>query len=291
MGYSGGPDSKVLLYSLLECGVIPHIAHVDHGWRESSREEAHALKEEALTLGCPFFSTRIDVEKTEDAAREARLSYFASFKDQYEAVILAHTRNDLAETVLKRILEGAHLANLGGMQPVSKHGSMNIWRPLLPLSRSEILAYLSSRSLTAFEDPSNKDQTYLRARMRKEIFPLLNHWFGKETSKNLALLSERSYELKQYLDRKTKSVPKQKGPWGTIFDLSNLEPLEIRHQLQKIARSESLVFSRSVLDTLANWVLEFKKSKHLQVKQKKIFVDNQRVWVFFEGPTSLKSEH
>ena len=228
VGYSGGPDSKTLLYALIECGITPHIAHVDHGWREESQEQAKELQEEARSLGCPFFSKRIEGSKKEDGAREARYDFFAELASKYSAVVLAHTLGDLAETVLRRVLEGAHLSNLGGMKPVSKRGGMYLWRPFLSVTRPQILEFLASRSLTAFNDPSNSDPTFLRARMRREILPLINQWFGKETFKNLALLSTRSYELKQYLESKTRSVPKEKGPWGTIFNMGGLEPLEIR---------------------------------------------------------------
>jgi tRNA(Ile)-lysidine synthase len=215
LGYSGGPDSKALLYALLECDVKPHLAHVDHGWREESEEEAEMLRKEAVELGCPFFSVRLNnVEKSEDAARRARLSYFFSHFAPYEALLLAHQADDLAETVLKRILEGAHLPNLGGMQPVSSQHELTIWRPLLYVRRSEIIEFLEERGLHPLLDSSNLDTAYLRARMRLEIFPFLNEKFGKETTENLALLSERATELKDYLDRQIASVPIHKGPWG-----------------------------------------------------------------------------
>ena len=77
LGYSGGPDSKALLYALLENGVRPHLAHVDHGWREESREEAERLRKEADSLGCPFYSTRLNLAKKEDVARNARFAFFS----------------------------------------------------------------------------------------------------------------------------------------------------------------------------------------------------------------------
>jgi len=281
LGYSGGPDSKALLYALLEGGVVPHLAHVDHGWREESREEAVLLEEEAKSLGCPFFSTRLEMtEKKEDGARKARLSFFSSLMGNYEALLLAHQADDLAETVLKRILEGAHLANLSGMQPASSQYGMMIWRPLLNVRRSEILHFLEERGLTPIIDPSNSDPTYLRSRMRREIFPFLNECFGKETTENLVLMSQRIHEYKEYLDRQIGRVSIQRGPWGVWALLNGLEKIEQRHFLQKIAREESLLLSREILETLIKWVNSGEKSKVLVVKTKKIFVDEGRVWFF-----------
>ncbi len=279
LGYSGGPDSKALLYALLECNVTPHLVHVDHGWREESRKETLELQEEARKLGCPFFSTRLENARKEDEAREGRYAFFVTFFPKYASLLLAHTLEDLAETVLKRILEGAHLCNLGGMQPVSKQNGMAIWRPFLRVKKRDLFEFLQERGLPALNDPTNADPAFLRARMRKEIFPLINQWFGKEIYQNLALLSERSYELKKYLDSRISSVPEYKGPWGAIFELKGLGLLEIRHFLLKLAKAHSIVFTRPVLNTLIHWVLSQETSKHLVVKNKKIYIDNQRTWV------------
>lgn len=288
LGFSGGPDSKALLYALLEYGIKPHLAHVDHGWRSESEAEAEELRKEALQLGCPFFSIQLKVEKSEDAARKARLSFFASLFPQYQALLLAHQAEDLAETVLKRILEGAHLASLGGMESVSRQHGMTIWRPLLRTRRSEILQFLQDRSLQPLIDRSNFDPAYLRARMRLEIFPFLNEAFGKETVGNLTLLSERAIELKEYLDQKTALTPIYKGPWGTLVDLNGLAPIEQRHLLCKMGREESLTLSRSDLDTLLVWVKSASVSKHLTFKTKKISVDKGRVcFISFSSKDSV----
>ncbi len=290
LGYSGGPDSKALLYALLECGMIPHLAHIDHGWRKESADEAQALREEAERLGCPFFSVRFELhEKKEDEARKARFSFFSSLFPGYEALLLAHQADDLAETVLKRVLEGASLSNLGGMKPVSCQYGMRIWRPFLSVRREAILQFLKERSLNPVLDPSNSDPVYLRSRMRQEIFPFLNEKFGKASTENLSLLSERALELKEYLDRKTANVSIQKGPWGVLADLSHLERIEQRHVLQNIARDESLVLSRDVLEILLNWVELGQKTKHLIVKTKKIVVDGKRVWFFSKSSKDLGS--
>ncbi len=276
LGYSGGPDSKALLYSLLENGVKPHLAHVDHGWREESREEAEVLRRESVDLGCPFFTVRLNLPKKEDEARKGRIEFFRSLFPAYQAVLLAHQAEDLAETVLKRILEGAHLSYLSGMQPVSNQYGMTLWRPFLNIRRRDILQFLEERSLIPIIDSSNEDPAYLRSRMRSEIFPFLNETFGKETVENLTLLSERAVELKKYLDQQVESVKVEKGPWGILVNLGSLERIEQRHLIQKIAREESIPFSREELETILNWVEEGRE----RVKTKKILVDKGRIFFF-----------
>lgn len=286
LGYSGGPDSKVLLYALLECGVKPSIAHVDHGWREESAHEAYLLKEEASRLGCPFFSTRlIPKEKSEDEARIGRYGFFSEVVSSHAALLLAHTADDLAETVLKRVLEGANLSSLGSMQEKSVQNGMTIWRPFLSIKRSEIISFLEERSLSAFIDSSNLDPKYLRVRMRQDIFPFLNEKFGKQIQDNLCLLSQRAHELKEYLDMKIGEVPIQKGPWGALVDLKGLKSIEKRYLLQKLTP-----LNRDQLETLLDWVEKGEKSKILELKMTKILVDETRVWLFPKSSKNLESE-
>lgn len=290
LGFSGGPDSKALLHALLECGVKPHIAHVDHGWREESREESLQIAEEAKQLGCPFHSVRFEpLQRSEDEARRFRYAFFAKLFPSYSALLLAHHADDLAETVLKRVLEGAHLTRLGGMREVSHQYGMTLWRPFLKVKKEAILQYLEEKGLISLTDSSNFDPNYLRARMRGEIFPFLNQHFGKETRDNLTLLSERSHEMKEYLDAKIESAPIQKGPWGLLCDLKGLKALEIRHLIQKMASLSHLTLNRDQLETLEKWVQMGEKSKILRLKTKKILVDSGRIWVFSEPSTDSKS--
>lgn len=254
--------------------IVPHLAHVDHGWREESQIQAEALALEAKQLGCPFYSVRLNIEKKEDAARKARFEYFSSLFKGFQALLLAHQADDLAETVLKRLLEGSHLTNLGGMQPVSEQDGMTIWRPLLKVRKTDILSYLEEKSLKPILDSTNFDPTYLRARMRGEIFPFLNERFGKETTHNLTLLSERAYELKDYLDRRVAHALVHRDLSGTLIDLNGLEEIEKRHLLLKVAAEEKIVLTRLNLEMILNCGRE---SRQIQLKTRKILVDKGRV--------------
>jgi tRNA(Ile)-lysidine synthase len=245
LGYSGGPDSKALLYALLEEGIFPHLAHVDHGWRETSAKEAQMIVEEAKLLNCPLHTIRLNAPKDENGARRARLEYFASLMKDYEALLLAHQADDLAETVLKRVFEGASLCHIHGMSETGELYGMKIWRPLLTVKKEEILQFLQELKIPYFSDITNLNPIYLRARMRKELFPFLNQTFGKEARGNLALLAERSSELKEYLDEKIAHI-KIEGQ----MDLSSLAKLEKRHLLQKIMREKALHLSREEVELL-----------------------------------------
>ena len=123
LGYSGGPDSKALLYILLECRkVLPLelcLAHVDHGWRKEGREEAEAIAREADKLGLQLFAHRLEAIPNRNIEAEGRKERTCFFQNVYreicaQGLLLAHQADDQAETVLKRLLEGAHLSHWFG---------------------------------------------------------------------------------------------------------------------------------------------------------------------------------
>lgn len=259
LGYSGGPDSKALLYALLKTSASPfvHLAHVDHGWRNESASEAHVLAAEAAALGIPFHTIRLTQQperNREEAGRSARLSFFRTLFDQipFQALLLAHHADDAAETALKRLLEGAHLHNLGGMAKIGTLFGMAIWRPFLEVRKSQLL----KTGFPAFDDASNRDPQFLRSRFRSEILPWLSESFGKEVTENLALFSERAFELRQYLDRKVASIETLHGPWGKAAHLQGIERVEARYFLSNQApvSRESI---ESVLDRLQETNLRF----------------------------------
>lgn len=282
LGFSGGADSLALLHILLEWNRAPiHLAHVDHGWRQSSEAEAHQLQSEAKKWGLPFHTIRLKKEGNgnfEEKARKERLQFFQSLfeKIPFQALLLAHQREDLAETTMKRVFEGAHLPFLG-MKASTEMEKMSVWRPLLGVKRSEILQFIEKRNLTALDDPTNRDPLYLRARMRLSIFPFLNETFGKNISENLAQLGERAEELKAYLDKKISAHPVFKGPWGLCFSLESLEKIEARHLLQKYLSLPRHLLEKILNEKPANWQVT-----------KNLYVD--REWVFILADPSPRFE-
>lgn len=282
LGYSGGPDSKALLYSLLEKGDYPiHLAHVDHGWREESRDEALALREEAGKLGLPFHSIRLSdrpVKNMEAHGREERLAYFGTLfeKIPFQALLLAHHADDCAETSLKRIFEGAHLPFLGGIAPVSDLEGMVVWRPLLQVKKEEIWDYLNRKKLVPLLDRTNEDPKFLRTRLRCEILPYLNQKFGKEVSGNLSILGERAVELREYLDSKIADAweRRRERSWGIAVCFDGLCRIEARHLLQKQVR-----FSRELLEDAVDSLLRREENISFRMGGQTLIAD--RGWAFF----------
>ncbi|MDE3055294.1 MAG: tRNA lysidine(34) synthetase TilS [Verrucomicrobiota bacterium] len=269
LGYSGGPDSKALLYALLEAGCHTlQVAHVDHGWREESRQESEALCLEVQKLGIPFYSTRLQevpLRNREEAARVERFKFFRTVAPfGCQAIVLAHRAEDVAETVLKRLLEGAHLPFLGGMEEVSlQQEGPPLWRPLLSVKREEILSFLKKRSLPFFQDPTNLDPAYLRGRMRQTLFPTLREGFGKNFFDNLLLLSERAFSLRAYLERRIDKVVAQRESCGYSVDLKDLDPFEARYWIQKKSKEYGMRVSRDLLDQVVSAIFSRKTKAFL----------------------------
>lgn len=174
---SGGADSMAMLWFFLQyreaLGITLAAAHYNHGLRgaESDRDEAF-VRDFCEKHAVPLFLGRGTVTPAgkgpEAAAREARYRFFAGL-DPDTKIATAHTANDNAETLLLHLLHGTALPGLGGIPP--RRG--RFIRPLLTVTRQEVLAYLECWHLPHVEDSSNSQTQFTRNRLRHEILPVL----------------------------------------------------------------------------------------------------------------------
>jgi len=186
-GLSGGPDSTALLCLLVETAgdldLRIHGAHYNHGLRGSEADADEAfVREQCRRHGVPFSSDRAVAgpdagENMEQWAREARYRFLLQLRDDlgFRRVAVGHTRDDLAETLLMRLIRGSGGSGLACLRPVRGDG---VIRPLIDLSRSELLALLEERGEPWREDPSNSDQARVRNRVRHELIPLLERKYN-----------------------------------------------------------------------------------------------------------------
>ncbi len=228
VGVSGGSDSLTLLFSCCELGVEVHVAHLDHGWREESAEEAGALEQLVKEkTGYPFHSRRVEPadRNLEAEGRGERLAFFRDVCAEVgaEAVMLGHHADDQAETVFKRVLEGAPLHKLGGMGPVSVVEGVTLWRPFLGLPRKAL------KCEPLVDDPSNRDPRFQRSMLRHEVLPRL----GRGVCGTLGRLGSESRELANYLDEQVKGVEVSEGPLGRWMDVPPLHLVELRHLVRR----------------------------------------------------------
>jgi len=174
-------------------GVRLWIVTVDHGLRTESAAEARMVAEECAALGWPHATLRWQWDgrgNVQDAARRARLSLIDRWRGHVTHVLLAHTEDDQAETVLMRLARGSGVDGLAGMRPsryvtqsplgttdlsdfdgdippnAKKTDGFHVVRPCLGLSRCDLRHYASALKGTWVEDPTNEDRSFERVRIR-----------------------------------------------------------------------------------------------------------------------------
>ncbi|MCS7060262.1 MAG: tRNA lysidine(34) synthetase TilS [Anaerolineae bacterium] len=194
LAVSGGPDSLCLADAILSqrepLGLAPCIAHLDHGLRgEAGQADAEFTRAFAEAHGAPCVVARADVAgraaaervSIEVAARRARYEFLARVADSIHAplIAVAHQADDQAETVLLRLIRGAGIAGLRGMRLLSPHPSApHLWivRPLLRITRGNVLAYCTARDLHPRLDQTNETLDHARNRVRHELLPILEQY-------------------------------------------------------------------------------------------------------------------
>lgn len=179
---SGGPDSMMLLLLLLQLSQKFNfnivVAHVHHNLRKESDEEALNLEKFCRDNNLIFEMTKLTYPNgkfSEAEARKLRYDYFDSIVKKYNTDILftAHHGDDLIETILMRITRGSSLKGYAGFSLISIDRGYKIARPLIYLTKDEILSQLNKKNIWYAKDMSNESDTYTRNRYRKYILPIL----------------------------------------------------------------------------------------------------------------------
>jgi tRNA(Ile)-lysidine synthase len=289
LAFSGGADSMALFKALLEVGHPFVAAHIDHGWRESSEDEALWLKELAESKGIPFYLRTLTTAdfygNWEESARKQRLQFFNEVRLEVSAaaVILAHHADDQAETVLKRLFEGAFVSGLEGMSSETRWGEVVLLRPFLTLPKSALIASLEG--MPYIEDATNASSQYLRGRMRTTLMPTLSAQFGKEVSASLLRLSENSKELNTFIQEALLSYPIHSGPFGAFIDFTSPPaPFLIKEGIKKVFKQQGIGVYHDEIQLLAEAILLNKANFHRGIGKRKVGVDRGVLFVFSDRP-------
>jgi tRNA(Ile)-lysidine synthetase-like protein len=257
-GCSGGVDSTALLHLLQEAGCTAgHVVHVDHGWRPESSEEAVVLRDRATSLSWPCTTVRLGEAPAgvniEDWCRSERLAVFRSVATSLgtDVIVLAHQADDQTEVVLKRFFEGASLLKFRGMRAVERREGLTILRPLLSIRREDLLGFLHERNIPYFIDPTNSDTSFLRARMRVEMVPLLERSFGKGVAGSLLRVADESAALEEFVCHECeRRFVIQRGQGSVFVSASDeISPFLVRSTVDRVREELSLPSpSRSVVE-------------------------------------------
>lgn len=245
---SGGPDSVCLLRLLHAlCPERPTlrlaVVHVQYALRGRDSElDERFTRDLAASLGLPCYvhaltaeeKTKLERESTQETARNIRRHYFETLcrEDGWDGVALGHHQDDLVETMLHRLLRGTGPGGLPGMAPM---GPGPYLRPLLSLTRSEILEVLRHMKQDFREDRSNASPTYLRNRIRSELLPCMEALEGSVRKQLLSfaeLLAEDERAMETWCDRVWSEASRLEGS-GLSFDRKVFRdlPLALRRRI------------------------------------------------------------
>lgn len=184
LAVSGGGDSMALLHLYDRWRHADHnappaiVLSVDHGLRAEAADEAALVARSCERAGIPHTTLRWQGPKPssglQEAARAARYALMleAMQRAGAKALVLAHTRDDQAETFLDRLARGSGVYGLAAMAPVSRRAGVAVLRPLLDIPRARLRTTLQAAGVGWAEDPSNADPHYRRVRMR-QLLPVL----------------------------------------------------------------------------------------------------------------------
>jgi len=251
VGVSGGPDSVALLHSLV--AIAPKwslrlvVAHLNHQLRGSTAdEEATFVSQIATGLGLPCEIASRDVAEygsrnrlsVQEAARAVRYAFYDEAAADYSAdkIALGHHADDNAESILIHLLRGTGPLGLGGIPPV-RDG--RIIRPLIDVTRKQILAYLEQQGSEYVIDSSNLDVDYLRNRIRHQLLPLLREEYNPNMVDSLNRLGSILRDEEDFWDLTVRRVFQElswnRTPNGMslpVNRLSDLHPALLRRVLR-----------------------------------------------------------
>ncbi len=268
LAVSGGADSTALFLALDELlkkkklRLQLTVAHLDHGLRKTSKEDALWVASLAKELGYGSVSRRTDVKKRatrsgdnlEQAARRSRYEFLEKTAEKAGSllVLTAHTLDDQAETIMLRLLRGSAAEGLSGIAEVRSLGSnsgIQLARPLLSWARhADAESYCRLRQVDFRVDEMNEDENFARVKVRKQLLPLMQSFNNKivETlARTATLLREDAGALSDEAKRLLElASTRQSGKKGE----TNVAPLNV----DVLASAPSAVRRRA----LRLWILQ-----------------------------------
>lgn len=214
IGVSGGPDSMALLYVMNEfkkvMGLKLICAHINHNVRKESDQEKIDLENYCKKNNIIF--EYIKVKKWGDdnfhnEARTIRYNFFDELIENYDAKYLmtAHHGDDLIETILMRIVRGSTLKGYSGFSRIVDKGNYTIVRPLLSLTKDEIIKFNNMNNISYATDSSNNEDHYTRNRYRHTVLPFLKNE-EPNVHKKFIKFSETLLENSLYIDKEANRV-------------------------------------------------------------------------------------
>lgn len=296
VSYSGGVDSCVLadiLHKNKPEGVKLSILHVNHGIQKESEYWFNQAKEKAKLMNAEFLSIDLKMNKDgttlEEKARDLRYDFIAENVGKNSVVFMGHHKNDQAETVLFRIFRGTGIKGLKAIPIQREIGEGILFRPMLTVSRKDIVNYAVLNNITWVEDGSNTDTDMSRNFIRQELIPLISSRWPSLLNQ-LSLLASKAKDacdlnteiaIEDFNKISFKYKNEHLGINYSLFE--NLSELRKKNVLSYIfevkfgTTLESKNFENAIT-VLFSKQDNFSKVKQLKFKKFTVFYNGKNIW-------------
>ena len=281
---SGGVDSMVLLHLMLELVDKSRILclHYDHKVRKDSQKAAKFIEDFCKKESINFISGERTEElkkHSENELRNLRYSFFekAAKENDFQIICQAHNLNDNVETFIFRIFRGTNLSGLSSIPLRRMLGEVDIVRPLLAVTKEEIVNYAKENKVDYIEDYTNKQIKYKRNFIRHKILPLakkINPKFLFNIKKLIDLKIEEEdflYDLIEQASSDIRELP-------IDLDLMRSKPKYIQRKVLENLFTTNIDFVNQFLDAIEKGGfhrINFKNDKYFTIKQKQIHLENE----------------
>ncbi len=243
LGVSGGPDSIAMLHIFSKLA-LKHdleltVVHVNYNLRGKDSEKDEKFVRDLCgkyLIKCSVFSEKVSKEDvSEKNLRDIRYTHFENIRKNgsFDFIAVAHSLDDQVETFLMRIIRGAGFAGLSAM----KYKNDKIIRPLLEISREEILEHIKENNLEYRMDKTNLESVFLRNKIRNKLIPILKKEFNPQIKKTIFNSTRSIAEDADFLEYSgNKEYEKNKSL--KIKELLNLHPALQRRLILKVIFSQ-----------------------------------------------------
>ncbi len=206
VGFSGGPDSTALLLALLKIKDMLDlsilVAHVNYNLRgEDSKRDEDFVKQFCFQHNLYLVMKNVKLESKvsmEQKARDIRMEFFHSLKDEYnmEYIALGHNKGDVAETVIMNLARGSGISGLRGILPKTD----TLIHPFIIFSKQDIYRFLEEENCQWCEDYTNKESSYTRNKVRNDFLPWLEENVNSNVEDKLIFVADLMKDTEEFIE-------------------------------------------------------------------------------------------
>lgn len=286
---SGGVDSICLLHLAKELkrntGLKINAVHVNHGLSQNADNWQKTVSLLCKEWGIELICCKVDIHPSprtslEQQARDARYEAIAQVLPAQAVLLTGHHQADQFETFILRLMRGSGLTGLTSMKPLAqlptakaKAKDLRLARPLLSITKQQILEYAKANNLTWVEDESNQDQSFDRNFVRASLLPLFQKRWPSATRAvevSASLLEQEAELLQEYLEQDLKLILDTGFAGVTCLNLASLKQHKKNKQASLIRlfvhKQSGLYPSRTAIDELLNNLIHSRRDSQPELK-------------------------